>query len=142
MSIFAEQVFGIPLSSMRNKNAVIIMRQAADKLEKRIEAVQSIGTMENFWKAPIERIGPNGQLTREPFDPTAGIPYQSVNPIRLDISDVRYEGPDAIEPRLKKAFIVYCDNAKKNGTELPKFNRRIDKLKFNVRHTLTRLGII
>lgn len=142
MSIYAEQVFGIPLSLTRNQNAPQILRNAADRLEKRIEAIKTIGTMENFWSAPIEWIK-NGELTKEPFDPSLGIPYQSVAPIRV-IGDLNIPVlPDPIEPLLKKAFIVYCDNVKKNGLyTLPQFNSKIDKLKFNVRHVLTRLGII
>lgn len=126
---------------MRNGNVVQILRTATDRLEKRIEAIQSIGTMENFWKAPIEWIGPDGNPTREPFDPTAGIPYQSVSPIR-PVLDPGYVGPNAIEPRLKQAFYRYSEAAVKNGAAMPKFDSRWDGFRFRLKTSLTKWGLI
>lgn len=143
MSIFADpNLFSLPVDCMRNDRAVQIMRQTADRLEKRIERIKQISTMENFWKAPIERIGPDGKLTKEPFDPTSGQRYQSIHPIHLDLSDNRYEGPDTIEPRMKRAFYRYSEVAVKNGSPIPKFDSRWDGFRFRLKTNLTKWRLI
>lgn len=125
---------------MRNQNAVAALRQAADKLETRLEAIRSISTMENFWAAPIEWIK-DGQLTREPFDPTAGIPYRSVAPIRV-VPDNWPPYKDPIEPRMKQAFYRYSEIAVKNGAAMPTFNSYWDGIRFRLKNVLTRLRVI
>lgn len=137
----ASGTFGIPFDLMRNDHAVEALRLAADRLEKRIAAVRSIGSMENFWSAPIRWVK-DGQVTTEPFDPTLGIPYLSISPIRLTF-DERYTGPDPLDdPRMHTAFIKYCDVLREKGAGLPVFTSRWQRFRFELRHLLTRMGVI
>jgi hypothetical protein len=131
--------FGIPFHTLRNDNIVTAIRTAADRLEKRIEAVKSIGTMENFWKADVEWIK-NGELTSEPFDPTAGIVYQSVTPIRLVIDP--YTPMYDVDHLMKRAFRRYAEKLVEFGGPMPTFNSRWDGLRFRLKTTLTKWGLI
>lgn len=137
-------VFGVPLEMMRNQNAAQILQDAADRMKRRVEVIKQVSSMENFWSVPVKWLK-NGELTDEPFDPTPRegyIPYISLKPIR-PVIDSSLTLPDPLDSRkMHTAFIRYCDVLREKGSDVPKFDSYLAKIRFEVRHILTRLRII